>query len=1004
MSAEEFLQCLKFDNRKSYTRDDAFRLAHLVAKWTEAERRQVSKATVEMYRQPIELQMLHSNYRAYLELAVLAVGPSAAVKKLESFHDLEPEAAKILCDRKPDWLDQWIAAKLAKNFPLMSWWMFRELLRAGACSKPTTEAYIRFMASINGATAPRRKDGFLRRCEYLQQNPEFIDDLWRFFEVETSVFPSIVDDSRFAYPEQVEDWGRTLVRLSEQGLMDRQRLLMETLRALGSDFSPPALTGLVRFYGRLAPTEDERKSSQPAFGQLLSSRVSHVVTFALEQLGDLQKTGQLDGTAFLAAASSVFLIKPKGQPKTVLTMVGKLAKDQPELTTECANLAIEALTHEASEVQAAAVKLLEGWKARLHRDHASELREKSSGLAATVSPRVQALIESLDPNGCDKSSARSQGESVSSLENVIDLETWRTRTDAFPQWRSLAGVDDALDTAASDSLYLGRWFNVNYVPVLTSCAPIIPIATVDELLDAVAHAVERIDSADEIERILDGISRLCDQRPADFEHRTKPLVKRLLAERPDMERGILAYRMTPKLPLLLFRWLGYDLANKPPEPIARWLGRPLQPVEDPRALTKFIERRLREIEARVALQKPAPLLAAPTHEQGWLDPRVFVERLKHYSTSSPPLADLIQAILRLAPEHRREALTAAADLPGESAVVRFALGDPPPTDPIVSEEAFSLWLAAARSRQAHGPLESLVPVAGEQRQHLLLEPSFVWETADANPVNRYLPSGTVSVRLDVEPTLPRAEALILRPTLAIREDNLNRWGDFSPEWAQVWMANLWPANLDHFLVDGIRHLRQRVNANASSLEPNQLYLQQLLAPDRSWNELTWLAVWIALVSKDAGARGLALDVLIAGIEDGRAELKLDVPLKLAVAPWFKLNRLADAAREIARVSPRHAWWCAELLQRFAAYVPVWTSDIHHVLALLLELLTELQLGVDEQHRDRFAAHQATGKGAKLQKGLLQLKTTANSPQRRRAHELALTATLARAERWESGMV
>lgn len=66
---------------------------------------------------------------------------------------------------------------------------------------------------------------------------------------------------------------------------------------------------------------------------------------------------------------------------------------------------------------------------------------------------------------------------------------WRTS----PVWTTRLGC---LETDT-----LGIWFDVLHVPVLSGCEPIVPIATVDELLDAVAHALEEIDSASELERI-----------------------------------------------------------------------------------------------------------------------------------------------------------------------------------------------------------------------------------------------------------------------------------------------------------------------------------------------------------------------------------------------------------------------------------------------------------------------------------------------------------------------
>ena len=953
------------------------RLAEMVATWTEAERRKASKLVTEWPK-----RSSHYVNKFYLvhELAVLAVGPLAAVKKIFFLYDFEPVAVKILNDRRPEWLDRWIAGKLAKRE--FSWWLFRELLRAGACTKPTSDDYVRFLPSMTGEAFGLGSAASFCRSEYLRQNPEFIEDLWRLFEVETPIFFALEDVPQ--NPEAnpglgYEDWRTTFIRLSQAGLLDRQRLLTSTLRALGADFSASALTGFVRFFESLNPSSAERNAAQPVLGELLSSRASHVVKFALEQLSELQKAGLLDANAFLAAAPVVFALKPKGQPQAVLSIAGKLAKDQPSLVPEIANFAIEALAHDSNDVQAAALKMLEAWQARLHRDHASELRAKWAGIAASNRPRVEALIAVLGA-GVEESPDHSPAPSFS-------LAEFQSRAAAIPaHWRSLAGVDDAFSTADTDTCFAGVWFSINHVPVLTSCEPITPIETVDELLDAVAHALEELDSGDELERILDGISRLGVERPADFELRAKPLVQRLSDDRRDNWRGLMGFSMHPKLPQLLLRWLG-----SPGVVHFKYL-------EDPRGLPKFIERRLREIEARLAAGRSRSLLCAPTHQHGWLDPRVFVARL--LATTTPRTADLLQALLRLAPDHRAAALESARVLPEDwGAAVRYALGGPPPTEFIESDERFSLWLAAGRSRQAFGPLTDLTLAAGPAREAILAEPTFTWEAVDRNPASRW--SSTMTLKLSINPSIPRADENALRPTLAIREENLHNWENFGVEWCKAWLVGLWPANVDAVLAEGVRQLRVRIDEPASTFEPHYIYLQPLLRPDLPWNEISWLALWIALVSKDAGSRGMAIDVLITGIEDGRAELKCDVPLKLASGEWFKLNRLAEAAREVARVSPRHAWWWAEFLQRFLFQLSTWPSEAHHLLSLLLELLSQLQLGVRELWREKFQARKPSGKSAKLLKEILALQTKPNSPARQQAQALALEATLSRAERWST---
>ena len=54
-----------------------------------------------------------------------------------------------------------------------------------------------------------------------------------------------------------------------------------------------------------------------------------------------------------------------------------------------------------------------------------------------------------------------------------------------------------------------------------------PIHSFDELPDALLSAVEKLCDANEFERLSDGLSRLCDQRPTNYSTRIAPLLKRL---------------------------------------------------------------------------------------------------------------------------------------------------------------------------------------------------------------------------------------------------------------------------------------------------------------------------------------------------------------------------------------------------------------------------------------------------------------------------------------------
>ena len=117
--------------------------------------------------------------------------------------------------------------------------------------------------------------------------------------------------------------------------------------------------------------------------------------------------------------------------------------------------------------------------------------------------------------------------------------------------------------------------------------------------------------------------------------------------------------------------------------------------------------------------------------------------------------------------------------------------------------------------------------------------------------------------------------------------------------------------------------------------------------------------------------------------------------------WLKLSRVAGSLGEAARVSPLHAWFVAETLQDLVAHAPEWRTELHHVLSLLLELLTDLVQPLNDSARDRLAALRLTGKAGKTVRSLLALESSGPSPKTTAACEQACVARLARAERWST---
>ncbi|MEL7319903.1 MAG: DUF6493 family protein, partial [Pseudomonadota bacterium] len=71
-------------------------------------------------------------------LAVFACGPLSAVKKDRYHYDdaYRKAFAKIIEDRKPDWVDDWLAHELEQEWSLLRFETIRRWMKAGVCQKP----------------------------------------------------------------------------------------------------------------------------------------------------------------------------------------------------------------------------------------------------------------------------------------------------------------------------------------------------------------------------------------------------------------------------------------------------------------------------------------------------------------------------------------------------------------------------------------------------------------------------------------------------------------------------------------------------------------------------------------------------------------------------------------------------------------------------------------------------------------------------------------------------
>ncbi len=387
--------------------------------------------------------------------------------------------------------------------------------------------------------------------------------------------------------------------------------------------------------------------------------------------------------------------------------------------------------------------------------------------------------------------------------------------------------------------------------------PVIPVADGDELLELLSRLLETGEPALDLERAMDGVSRLCAENPGKA---GAPLLKRAeqRLKRP-------AGRCQTEMARLAVAWLGRRLSPRP-EDYQVQLG-------------SFLSARVDELCARVVVGRNAPLAALPAWSDGRVDPAGI-------QLPADPL-DLAQALLRLAPGR--------GDGPGEGGdALRFATGGTAQVGPTAP-----LWAAAARARCPHSDcaeVEARHPGLGNACQPgfaIFEEHNHLW------------------VRLT---GLSLPEPMLQLPTLLVWASS----GDDTPA-DRRWQATIWPNGRPAWWARGSLALGNNLDWWEADWA-DVVYLESLLEPvPLEVHGRRLLA--LGLAAKEAGQSGMAIDALAAALSQGRVDPRELAATFAELNELLKPARWARTLAETARVSEAVAAQVYDLLERHLALAP-----------------------------------------------------------------------------------
>jgi hypothetical protein len=708
-------------------------------------------------------------------------------------------------------------------------------------------------------------------------------------------------------------WAKTLKQLCEEGILSRDRLLDSSLDALTKDFSQFRAGWFSRFFTSLAPSIEEIAARNSYLILLLGSQIPPTVSFALKNLHSLEKKKLIDASAFLSNVEPTLNAKTKSTVILSLRILDSLAKRNDGMSNEISLVSINAIYFDNADVQNKVFDLVDKYGNKGDIDIIEALQQCRDFVVPSLKTRIMSWI----PN-------------------------------------------DEIESFEFDEPYHAPTLE----PERTTCVEIIPIAGLEELIRELSHLIEEPNDPIKIERVLDGLSRIGRRYPENFLKLVGPLMKRATVLESRGEEKWLTYYLS-KLAL------SYIEKENRFKAIFSAISRQSEASFENVFITRLyflVESILRKQSAECSL------ISMPTHGQGFVNPKILPERIRMLLEAKEPSSSIDEAltILRIdkAILTKSETLVVVDSLVSISTefalACAYALGAK-----VEVGRTKSLWVAAACINTPSEVDDQIIKKYGT------LGP-------DAGRPTSYKPWVKVKksdnytfydLKVDKEPQAPSTIPLDQLSVLFHREKAgyYDRIHFGNSEGLVKWGSTIWPSNLEPYFCCGA------CEVDISWAEAQwhvQSFFLPLLNSSVPLKPMALLLIIAGLSSKEPGQKGIAAEVVIMSIDDGRLDIKSlgDQMASLITTGLIIVSRWSKIFKEIAAISSRHAEAMRILIQSLLRFDP---ENSPRELGGLIELLFELNVATgksidDERAIEFLKTNSKGGKQGKFSKRLLAL--------------------------------
>ncbi|HEY9869322.1 MAG TPA: DUF6493 family protein [Candidatus Obscuribacterales bacterium] len=964
---------------------------------------------------------------AILPLARLALLASAGLTDVRKagLPDLA-SAFVVMRDRRPSWFGRWLDFACERE-PVGAWSLVRQVELDGLAIAERGSSYWLSMALGLGQREVAELLGELKNDRELLEC-----HLWRMLEEDRAMQAlsdpnSITEQLRDrrlleadfdwrTWPARHEQWRRASyiwkVALAELGLADRSlrdRLLEACFtwitrlstdgqsRSTGgsSQNSPPA-EWFRSIHDELNLSPTDMDSMLNRYVGLLSTKDSGTLLWSLECIGKCHRE-YLPVEDLLGCLPNVFYQRRKEPAAAALKLLEGLVADNPAKLEQIAVVVLDALDHTSSDIHKRALAILKRTEALRSEVVRSELKSRSERLSGLVKQQAQRLV----PDGAESEASHVPTEDEGYIDQLL-----ATAASLPSRLAEVAGIQAAV-AAVRDGGALPPCLTLasTHIPRLDPAQRVQPLQSLDDLVVLFMHVLQGGASADDVERVLDGLMRLCHERPADFDSRVSSLRKKVDEMLTNVESSF-AFKPFSGVNVLLDlsaigrAWMDGKVYHQGIiKPLLQAFGVAVQhPLSLPGPLQFFSERAF-SIANHVPKRRSLPLLSAPTHEGGWIDPLVLPERLGQWRSAGVNIdkADFIQALLRLAPDNRTRALEL---LPAGNeeylSALKWALGG----ELQGALRTAEIWVAAFRCREPRGNSQLL------RERFPGLGPDCAERATYGEKLKEYSQrsNGIFGLTMDhASNLLPIESCPLVKQRPGVKFFPTELLHDQTVTWDTSDVLELiWPLDRESYFAYQTRRM-------ALYLDSQGTYWKSawhcLFDPDVPTSGLGAWLIALALSAKQPEAARTGLDALIASIEDCRLDGttfgtvlgKLLSTGKITLARWIR------ALRDVARISPLHCDFVGIALQRCLATLP--PDSVQSPPIPMLELLYECSTAsgasiTDEAVRAFLQGISGKGKAAKLAKLLLELQPGKGQAHHRRVAIQLLESRVQRVKRWQ----